>query len=34
MKVSLEDFLCMGVPLKVVDERTRSAQSKMKEEEK
>lgn len=34
VKVSLEDFLCMGVPLKMVAERIGRAKKKMKEEEK
>lgn len=34
MKVSLEDFLCLGVPMNRVSERTGKAKSKMKEEEK
>lgn len=34
LKVNLEDFLCTGVPLKMVGERTGNTQSKMKEEEK
>lgn len=34
VKVSLEDLLCVRVPLKMVGERTGNTQSKMKEEEK
>lgn len=34
VKVNLEDLLCMGVPLKMVGERTGRAKSKTKEEEK